>query len=232
MKRVRDVMTTRVIVVGESTPFKEIAALMQRHSVSAVPVVDEDQRLVGIVSEGDLLLKEERAVEERPPLVFPSRRRRIERTKAEGLVARELMTANVVTIGPEASLGRAARVMHERRVKRLPVVDANGRVSGIVSRADLLTTFLRPDREIREAVEKALDGPTRWVEPGRILVSVTEGVVTLEGRIERRSQIPIFEGIARNVDGVVDVEPRLEYEIDDVTPGLEVVTPWGAYPRS
>lgn len=231
MKRVRDVMTTRVVVVKESTPFKEIAALLRQHLVSALPVVDTGERLVGIVSEGDLLLKEERAAEERPPGVLLSRRRRVERAKAAGLVARELMTTDVVTIDSEASVGRAARVMHERGVKRLPVVDADGKVSGIVSRADLLTTFLRPDREIREDVEKALDGPTRWVEPGRIRVSVTDGVVTLEGRLERRSQIPVFAGIARGVDGVVDVEPRLEYEVDDVTPGLEMLTPWGPYSR-
>lgn len=231
MKRVRDVMTTRVIVAKETTPFKEVAALMRQHSVSALPVLDADERLVGIVSEGDLLLKEERAAEERPFRAFLSPRRRMERAKAEGVVAGELMTKSVVTIEPEASLGRAARVMHERGVKRLPVVEADGRVSGIVSRSDLLSTFLRPDDEIRDAVEEALSGPTRWIEPGRIRVSVADGVVTLVGRLERRSQIPVFTGIARDVDGVVGVEPRLEYEVDDVSPGLEVLTPWGAYPR-
>jgi CBS-domain-containing membrane protein len=229
MKRVRDVMTRRVVVVQDSAPFKEIVALMRQRGVSAVPVLDRDEHLMGIVSEADLMLKEEHAVPDDSQRVFKSRRRRVERTKAEGVVARELMSRSVVTIDEEAPIARAARVMHEHGVKRLPVVDANGAVLGIVSRTDLLRVFLRPDQDIAHEIEDALMGPTRWAEPEQIRVTVRDGVVTLEGGVERRSQIPVLASIARAVDGVVDIEARLGYEVDDVTPGLEVLTPWGIY---
>jgi CBS-domain-containing membrane protein len=140
------------------------------------------------------------------------------------------MTGTVVTIGPEAPVARAARALHEHHVKRLPVVDGDGKVVGIVSRSDLLSVFLRPDRDIADDIDRALTGPTPWTEPGQIRVIVADGVATLEGLVELRSQIPIVVGIARAVDGVVDVVPRLRHELDDVTSRLEVVTPWGVYP--
>lgn len=232
MKIVRDAMTRRVLVVEESAPFKEIVGLMQEHGVSALPVLDGSQRLLGIVSEADLLLKEEHAAGDGSLRVFQRRRRRVERAKAEGVVAGELMTRNVVTIDDEASLAQAARVMREHGVKRLPVVDGKGNLLGIVSRADLLRVFLRPDDEITLDVESALIGPTRWVEPGRIRVGVADGVATLEGRAELRSQIPMLVGIAQTVDGVVDVEARLGYELDDMTSRLELLTPWHYMPTA
>lgn len=227
MRRVRDVMTSDVVVIRDRTPFKEIVGLMRRHDVSALPVVDATDALVGIVSEADLLMKEERVGEGESHDRFQSRRRRIARAKAEGLVARELMSSPVETIDPEAPLARAARLLHERRVKRLPVVDTNGEVVGIVSRADLLKVFLRPDREIRDEIEGTLARAA--FQPGPIRVTVVDGIATLEGRVELRSQIPVVAGIARAIDGVVDVEPRLSHEVDDVTPGLESLTPWGPY---
>jgi CBS domain-containing protein len=142
MRRVRDVMTAEVVVVRDRTPFKEIVGLMRQHNVSALPVVDATDELVGIVSEADLLLKEEHVAEGESHRRFQSRRRRIDRAKAGGVIARELMSSSVETIDPEAPLARAARLLHERRVKRLPVVDANGKLVGIVSRADLLKVFL------------------------------------------------------------------------------------------
>jgi CBS domain-containing protein len=227
MRRVRDVMTAEVVVVRDRTPFKEIVGLMRQHNVSALPVVDATDELVGIVSEADLLMKEEHVADGEPHRRLQSRRRRIDRAKAGGVVAQELMSSPVETIDPEAPLARAARLLHERRVKRLPVVDANGKVVGIVSRADLLKVFLRPDREIRDEIEHTLARAA--FEPGPIRVTVVDGVATLEGRVELRSQIPVVVGIARAVDGVVDVEPRLSHEVDDVTPRLEFLTPWGPY---
>jgi CBS domain-containing protein len=227
MRRVRDVMTAEVVVVRDRTPFKEIAGLMRQHNVSALPVVDATDALVGIVSEADLLMKEELMADGEPHRPFQSRRRRIARAKAGGVVAQELMSSPVETIDPEAPLARAARLLNERRVKRLPVVDASGKVVGIVSRADLLKVFLRPDREIRDEIEDTIASAA--FQPGPIRVTVVDGIATLEGRVELRSQIPVVVGIARAVDGVVDVEPRLSHEVDDVTPRLEFLTPWGPY---
>ncbi|HEX6579304.1 MAG TPA: CBS domain-containing protein [Actinomycetota bacterium] len=227
MKRVRDVMTTEVVVVGDRTPFKEIVGLMRQHDVSALPVVDATDELVGIVSEADLLMKEELVAEGGSHRRFQSRQRRIDRAKASGVVAQELMSSPVETIDPEAPLARAARLLHDRRVKRLPVVDANGKVVGIVSRADLLKVFLRPDREIRDEIEDTLAKVA--FEPGPVRVTVVDGAATLQGQVELRSQIPVIVGIARAVDGVVDVAPRLSHEVDDVTPSLELLTPWGPY---
>lgn len=227
MRRVRDVMTAEVVVVRDRTPFKEIVGLMRQHDVSALPVVDASDELVGIVSEADLLMKEERAADGESHHRFQSRRRRIARAKAGGVVARELMSSPAETIDPEAPLARAARLLHERRVKRLPVVDTNGNMVGIVSRADLLKVFLRADREIRDEIEGTLARAA--FQPGPIRVTVVDGVATLEGRVELRSQIPVIVGIARAIDGVVDIEHRLSHEVDDVTPGLESLTPWGTY---
>jgi CBS domain-containing protein len=230
MKRVKDVMTRTVLVIHESMDFKEIVGLMRLHGVSALPVVDESERLVGIVSEDDLLIKEERAVVEGAHRVLHGLRSgRADRAKAGGAVASDLMTRNVVTVDADATIARAARLMHEKRIKRLPVVDENRSVIGIVTRADLLKVFLRPDHEIAADIERALTGPTGWIEPGRIRVTVADGVAMLEGIAERRSQIPILIGFAQAVDGVVNVEKRLTYELDDVALGREVLTPWGVY---
>ena len=159
MKRtVADAMTRDVVVAHPQTPFKEIVRRMREARVSALPVLDDDGRLVGIVSEADLILKEDPELDETARL-FEGRHRRTDRQKAAGLFARELMTSPVVTIGPNESLGEAARLMHRRQVKRLPVVDEEGRIVGILARSDLLTVFLREDaeieREVREEIGRA-----------------------------------------------------------------------------
>ena len=199
---------------------------MQTNGVSALPVIDEDGRPIGVVSEADLLLKEEYVGREH------IRGHRQERSKASGQTAKELMTSPAVIIGPQARLAEAARIMHERGVKRLPVAGAAGRLVGIVSRSDLLTVFLRPDREIyREVVDRIIAG-TLWVEPDTIHVGVRHGVVTLEGQMERKSLVPILIGLVQGIDGVVGVDPHLTYERDDTSMRPEGRTPWSVLPRS
>jgi len=230
-RAVRDVMTTTVVLVDESVGFKDIVRRMEDSNVSALPVVDAAGHLVGIISEADLLLKEEHAREpHRRPL--ERRLRRTERAKAGGLFAAQLMTAPVITIGPEASLGQAARLMHEKRVKRLPVVEEGGKVVGIVSRADLLKVFMRPDEEIRQDVVGDVLARMLSIGPDRVRATVRDGVVTVEGLVERRSLIPLLTGLVRGVDGVVGVEERLRYDIDDVSFRPKPFTPWGMYPRA
>ncbi len=215
-------MTRAVVVVDEWAPFKEIARLMQEYRVSALPVVRGDGRLVGIVSEADLLLKEGRPEGGRRLLEGP--RRRLEREKAEGLVASQLMTTPVVITGPDASLSVAARLMHRRGVKRVPVVDEEGRVVGIVSRADLLKVFLRPDDEIEREVSEDVIRRALWIDPDRVRVRVRDGVVTLEGQLERRGLIRVLVEMVRGVDGVVGVQDRLSYELDN--DGVRSEGPW------
>lgn len=228
---VRDVMTREVMTVTGSAGFKEIVRIMQEHAVSAVPVVDEGGRLVGIVSEADLLLKEEYEPEiqsERRLLSF--RGRKAERKKAAGLLATHLMTTPVVTVEPDATLPKAARLMHERKVKRVPVVDVEGKVVGIVSRADILRVFLRPDWEIFDEVTQTVLRRTLWLDPEAITVTVRGGVVLLEGVVEQRSMLPLVTELALGVEGVVGVENRLGYEVDDVSARPTLPQTWGMMP--
>jgi CBS domain-containing protein len=133
---VKDLMTTPVVTVGPATPFKEIVARLAEHRVSAVPVVDDHGRVLGIVSEADLLLKEEFPQPDRDIPMFWTKRRRLEREKAAATTARDLMSIAVVSIAPEATAAEAARRMHSAKTKRLPVVAEGGRLVGIVSRGD------------------------------------------------------------------------------------------------
>lgn len=204
-------MTTDVITVRQDAPFKEVARLLDEHSVSALPVLDENDRLVGIVSEADLLPKEYR---DRPGRLARLIHRQ-ELVKAEGDVAAALMTTPAVTIGPDASLADAAQRMMHERVKRLPVVTDDGDLIGIVSRADLVEAFLRPDETIARELYREIDSRVLLTEPGTVEVTVDNGVVTLRGQLDRRSSVEIVEKLARQTDGVIDVSNELRYRWDD-----------------
>jgi CBS domain-containing protein len=213
---VKDLMTTQVVTVGPATPFKEIVALLAEHRVSAVPVVDDDRRVLGIVSEADLLLKEEFPVPDQDIPLFWTKRRRLEREKAAGATARDLMSSvAVVSISPDATVAEAARGMHAAGVKRLPVIGEDGRLVGIVSRGDLLKVFNRTDRAIRrEIIDDVIVGSFS-MDPNRFFIHVDDGVVVLQGRVERRSLLPYVLRAVHGVEGVVRVEDRLGYDIDD-----------------
>jgi CBS domain-containing protein len=215
MKTVDDVMTRTVVVVSERAPYKEIVRLMEDHRVSALPVITESGRVVGIVSEADLLLKEEYPPLEpgRAPLV---RRHRAERAKASASVAEDLMTREVITIRPSASLTEAARVMHRHGVKRLPVVGPEAEIVGIVSRRDLLKVFLRDDAEILLEVRDRVLGDVLVLGPSAVRAMVHEGTVYLDGTVEQRSLIPIIVRLVHAVDGVVAVDERLQWAVDDL----------------
>lgn len=214
--RVSDVMTTGVLSVGADTPYRQIVDTLIAHKISAVPVVDAFDRVLGVVSESDLLHKiefsEDGGGERR---VFEGRRRRSARSKAAGEVASELMSAPAVTAMPDTPMAVAARRMHEERVTRLPVVTDLGRLVGIVTRGDLLRVFLRPDSEIRRDVVHEVLHRALAVEPGTVRVEVRGGVVTIEGRVERRSTAALAVRICHAIAGVVDVVDQLHYETDD-----------------
>ncbi len=207
---VADVMTKDVVTVGPSTPFKQIVHLVTEHKIRSVPVVDDDDRVIGLVSVTDLLRKEEFRAEPRPRWYRRLLRRR-EAAKAEGRTAADVMTTPVVTTKPTALVVEAARKLAAHRVNRLVVVDDDGRIAGIVGRGDLLRVFLRSDEEIREATRREIVPYAIWTDPREVDVSVRDGVVTLSGRLERKSYVPIVLSIVWGIDGVVDVIDNLTY---------------------
>jgi CBS domain-containing protein len=216
-RTVQDVMTREVVAVRGPTPFKELVRLLNEHRVTAVPVLDDTGRLVvGVVSESDLALKEVAPLREAHTPAFETAQYRDERAKAASLTAAELMTAPAVTAGPEEPVAAAARRMYDRDVKRLPVVDHSGALVGIVTRADLLKVFLRSDDELRFDILDHVIGDLLPLPPGAVEVEVSDGVVHLAGRVRLRSQALTLEEVTGAVDGVVAVESRLVWRVDDV----------------
>lgn len=211
---VGDVMTAKVFSVPASAGFREMVELIERHHVSALPVVDEDDHVLGVVSEADLLLKEEQDELTVPHLV-ETRRQRAERAKAAGVTARELMTAPPITIGPQAPVRTAARVMRERGVKRLPVVSWTGKLVGIVTRGDVLKVFLRDDEQIRREILDYVIAGLLLLDRGAVDVEVIDGVVSLNGHVDRMADARMLPGLCRSVDGVVSVQSHLSYRYRD-----------------
>jgi len=213
--KVRDIMTTDPVKVTADTRLREAARLMVRHRVSGLPVVDEGGKLIGILSEGDFIRRE--AGRDRPhgvsllDAVFGEGE--LQPVGAETVA--EIMTRSVVTITPEATVGEAARVMGRRSVKRLPVVDLEGELIGIVSRADVVGAFTKPDDVIEDEVREDLIRRLLFLDPELVKVSVSDGVVTLEGELENRTEAHLLEELSRRIAGVVRVESRLRYKVDD-----------------
>jgi CBS domain-containing protein len=222
---VKDLMTTPVVTVQPTTPFKEMVARLGQHKISAVPVVDHDQRVLGMVSEADLLLKEEFPEPDKDIPLFWTKRARLDRAKAAATMARDLMTMAVVSIAPEATAAEAARRMHTAGVKRLPVVE-RGRLVGIVSRADLLKVFDRSDADIRREIIQDVILGEFMMAPSRFFLHVRDGVVVLQGRVERRNLLPYLVRAVEGVEGVVRVEDRLTYDLDDQGAGRVMTSPW------
>ena len=210
---VKDVMTTRVIAVRRDASFKEMAAMLRGSRISAFPVVDEAGRVVGVVSEADLLVKE--AVQADGVSVLAALRHWREDDKVAGVTAGELMTEPAVTIGPDAPVSEAARLMYDRRVKRLPVVTSAGLLVGIISRVDVLSVFDRPDDQIRGEIVREVLPEVLGAVPEDCEVTVREGIVTLAGLIDSEGDAKKVVGAVRHVQGVVAVRDRLSYPHDN-----------------
>ncbi|GIH67705.1 MULTISPECIES: CBS domain-containing protein [Microbispora] len=229
--KVRDVMTSEVASVNGSTPFRDVAEVLIAHEVSAVPVVDGEGHVVGVVSEADLLRKEEFREQfyregYRPPLRARLREAMghgaaRSQARARGVTAAELMSAPPVTTRPYTSVVSAARQMSQHGVKRLPVVDDDGVLVGIISRHDLLKVLARADADIAREVREDIIGNCLWADLSGVEVSVSEGVVTLTGALERRSQARVLTRMVERTNGVIGVVDRLEWKEDDVGPWEE-----------
>jgi CBS domain-containing protein len=217
---VRDVMVTGVVAAHEEALFKEIVAALARNRISAVPVVDGQHRVIGVVSESDLLARVCGG-----HLALP-RGHRLSghaelRAKLHAATARELMTAPAVVTTPDMHIADAARLAADSHVRRLPVVDSAGVLIGIVTRADLLQPFLRPDAEIHEDIAKNVVVGSYVLDPRAVEIEVVEGVVTLRGQLERKSLRDGLVESVRGVGGVVDVDASgLSYLGDDSRPPL------------
>ncbi|MFP3914261.1 MAG: CBS domain-containing protein [Actinomycetota bacterium] len=206
--RVRDVMTPDVITITGTTPLKEAAVVMTRHRISGLPVL-EDGRLVGIITESDFVTRLAGEGEGLASLLFGRRQQ-----EGAGTVA-DAMTPGPVTISPDETVSVAARRMADRKVKRLPVVDGEGNLVGVVSRADLVSVFARPDDHI--AAEVVRDGVVGLLgaDPEALAVSVENGVVHLSGTLGSVLEKRMLEEFARQVAGVVGIESRLEAAFDE-----------------
>lgn len=209
---VKDVMSTHVIAVRQTAAYKEIAAMLHSQRVSAFPVIDKDNKVIGVVSEADLLAKV--ALEGTVPRTLQSLTQQHLRTRVNAVTAADLMTKPPLTIGPDEPVTRAALLMYNQGVKRLPVTSDDGRLIGIVTRSDVLGVYSRPDAEIQHQVTQDLMLGTFLCDPGRLTVTVKDGIVTIEGTPETTSAGHDIIDAVRHMEGVVAVRDRLSYPPD------------------
>lgn len=209
---VKDVMATRVVAVREDATYKDILTALREYRISACPVIDPDGHVVGVVSEADLLPREIGPQPFRGPgRLLRASGRRGERAKAAGLTAAQLMSTPPVTISPQASVTEAARQMHERGVKRLPVVNEAGRLVGLVSRIDVLSVFARLDSQIRdEVIHKVIAGKFKLNQEA-FEVTVASGIVTITGQADNPTVAAELIKAIRQVEGVIDIWDKIGY---------------------
>ena len=213
---VKDVMTIRVIWVKKSASFQEMATALREHRISAFPVVDDDGKLIGVVSEADLLTKEALGIDpDGMPGMITGLLHHKEHAKARGITAGDVMTSPAVTVAPEDTVEHAARLMFTRKVKRLPVVDAGTHVVGIISRTDVLAVFDRSDEEIGKEIAENIIRDGLLTDPATFDVIVKDGAVTLAGKPETSEVGHELVHRARHVHGVVAVRDRLSYPLPE-----------------
>lgn len=217
---IRDLMTTDLITVGPETSLKEAARRMLQAGISGLLVTD-DERLVGIITEADFVSAEAgRGKRKRAGLLrFLIRD---EGVPSEERSVGDVMTTDVVTVSPDAEHVEAARLMHLTGVKRLPVVE-EGELVGLVSRSDVLRSFVRPDQDIIDEIGDRVMRKVMWVDPKRVSIGCEEGNVTLVGNLETRSDVELLVELASRVDGVASLKSELRYEVDNTK--LEMTLP-------
>ena len=225
MKRtlVQEVMTTQVVTATEAMSFRDLAALLYAGDIGAVPVVAPTGQVLGVVSRPDRIPKA--AGLAAPARLYPGfGPRRRERRRALARTAGELMTTPAVTVAPQATVEQAARLMRRRRVGRLPVTfPFTGRLAGIVTRSDLLRVCRRPGEDIRAEIEAEVLTQVRGVDARRLAVSVRDGVVSITGRVEARSAVARLVRAVLAVEGVVGVDERIGFDLDDRYPAVPVI---------
>jgi CBS domain-containing protein len=229
MKRrsVQDAMTWPVVTVAPTATYHEIVDAMVSRRISALPVVDANGFVLGIVSEADLLHKVEFAGVASTHHLIERRRAREGRMKADAVVAADLMSKPAITIRPDETIGAAAAAMSDHHVKRLPVVDRTNTLVGIVSRSDILRLYVRPDDEVRSEIRTRVLQDTLWIEPDSLDIVVEDGVAVLTGTVDRFSTASILVQLVETVPGVVQVIDHLGFDYDDRrrSPAASVMAP-------
>jgi CBS domain-containing protein len=207
MQSVEQVMTTKVVTVSPETPIAEVARILVEREISGLPVVDAGGRVVGVVSEGDLLVREAGH--------WSDERRRARGGKVDARTAGEAMTSPALTIEPFRAIRAVAEIMIENHVNRLPVVDADGRLLGIVSRADLVRAFVQTDAELEQTIRTEVLIRDMWLDPDKFTVSVDHGVARVTGTVIKRSTAEVIARLLAMVPGVVAAETDITWDIDD-----------------
>jgi CBS-domain-containing membrane protein len=218
--KVVDVMTKDPVTIGPETPLKDVADMLVARGISGLPIVESTGELVGVVSEADLLVKEKGAEPEARGGFgwhwLVSRAAGVEeRAKLAARTAGEAMSAPAISIRPEQQVAEGARRMVENQVNRLPVVDEQGKVIGIVTRADLVRVFSRSDQEIEHEIEHDVVLRTLWIEPNRVKVRVARGEVSLTGRLDTKLTAELLPRLVERVPGVVSVSADLSWVADE-----------------
>lgn len=218
--KVEELMSEAVITVPPDATVKKVASLLVEHGISGVPVVDESGVVLGVVSEGDILLKERGTERESRMLQWLLGGVSIETEKLEARTASEAMTSPAITIGASKSACQAARVMTDEGIKRLPVVDGSGSLIGIVTRSDLVKAFARSDEDVEREIEDMVLR-TLWIEDANLQIRVDEGEVRLAGKLQRRTDAELLPRFVSRVPGVVSVTSTLRWEWDDRKASVE-----------
>jgi CBS domain-containing protein len=215
--RVLDVMTTEVVTVTPDDGLKAAARIMIEKGISGLPVVDADGRLAGIITEADFVKQEAGRSQQRYrrllDALFGEREAR-----PMGETVADAMTRHPVVVDKEARIAEAAREMADRGIKRLPVVDDDGRLLGIISRADIMKAFARPDEVIEDQVREDIIHRVLMIDREAVGVALDDGHVSLSGKVPTRSDARLLEELVRRVEGVVGVEADLAWDVDDTKP--------------
>jgi CBS domain-containing protein len=213
-------MTEKVLTIGPEAPIKDVARILVENRISGLPVCDIEGRVLGVISEGDILYKEHDPREGRlgGPLawIVDGTPRYEGYVKAGALTAGKAMTAPAITVPPYESVSEAARIMCERRVNRLPVVK-DERLVGIITRADLVRAFTRGDEEIEREIREDVIERTMWIDTGKVEAVVQRGHAVLTGGLRTRSDVELLGRLVGRVPGVVSVESRVAWDVDDTT---------------
>lgn len=218
--RVSELMTEKVLTIGPEAPIKDVAKILIANGISGLPVCDIERRVLGVVSEGDILYQEHDPREGHAggPLgwIIDGAPDYAGLAKSKALTARTAMTSPAITIAPWEPAATAAQIMCERHVNRLPVVK-DGLLVGIVTRADLIRAFTRTDAEIERELREDILERTMWIETGRVEASVQNGHAALSGRLHLRSDVELLSRLVARVPGVVTVESTVAWDVDDTT---------------
>jgi CBS domain-containing protein len=215
-------MTTTVITIGPEASLKEAARRMVEAGISGLPVTDDSGALIGMITEADFVKSESgrRAAKRARLLRWLTSQ---DEVPDDRLAVSDVMTTEVVTLGPDADHAEAARVMRKAGIKRIPVLDGSGKLVGLVSRSDILRAFVRSDRDITEEITDHVMVEVLWIDPRDVEVVCEDGNVAFTGRLPTRSDAQLLGDLTRRLDGVASVKDGLTWKVDNTK--LQMVAP-------